>query len=343
MRLLGLDHIIDFSSSVNPLGPSPKVKEAVARLDLAYYPDPESLELREALAAVTGVAMEQIVPGNGSTDLIHLTASSCLSAGDEAVVLGPTFGEYEAACRVAGASLHTISAEEGRGFSWDIQESCRTVRDLKPGLVFLCNPNNPTGVYLERREVEELAEAARPGMLVLDEAYVSFVDSAWDATELLASGNVMLLRSMTKDYALTGLRLGYALCPPGVAQLLFSRQPTWSVNAAAQAGGLASLSDQEHLIKAQRCVGGARDLIVRELQALRLRFLPPSANFVLVEVGEASSVRRQLLGKGICVRDCTSFGLPRYIRIAIRRKAECAVLLTALKDVLNEGTVAAVE
>jgi histidinol-phosphate aminotransferase len=256
-----------------------------------------------------------------------------LGEGSRAVVLAPTFGEYEAAARQAGAEVVPLQAEESKGFIWDISAACREVRRQEPGLVFLCNPNNPTGLYLERDKVEALAEAAGKGLLVLDEAYISFVPGAWESRQLLSRGNVVILRSMTKDYALTGLRLGYALCAGDIARALLASQPSWSVNALAQAAGVSALADREHLRRGIGCVEEGKSYLQTELRALGYEILPSAANFLLVKVGDATSLRGQLLSQGICVRDGTSFGLPEYIRIGVRTLPECQRLITVLREV----------
>ena len=138
----------------------------------------------------------------------------------------------------------------------------------------MCNPNNPTGLYLEREAVEALTRVVGKGLLVLDEAYISFVQKAWNASELLIQENIVILRSMTKDYALTGLRLGYALCSRDIAPTLFASQPSWSVNAAAQAAGVVALSDRTHLLRGISCIEASKSYLYRELQALGYEVLP---------------------------------------------------------------------
>jgi histidinol-phosphate aminotransferase len=332
---LGLtrEQVIDFSVNINPLGPSPGVVVALSRVDIATYPDPESRELRGAISRLTGLAPEQIVVGNGSTELIHRLAHTFLGKGSRVVVLAPTFGEYEAAAGQAGAKVVLCQAKESQGFIWDFSAACRQVRRWEPGLVFLCNPNNPTGLYLERDKVEALAEAAGRGLLVLDEAYISFVPGAWKSRQLLSRENVVILRSMTKDYALTGLRLGYALCPVDIAEALFISQPSWSVNALAQAAGVAALADRGHLRRGIDCVEEGKDYLQTELRVLGYEVLPSAANFLLVKVSNATSLRRQLLSRGLCVRDGTSFDLPEYIRIGVRTLPECQRLITVLREV----------
>ena len=323
LRKLGLTagDVVDFSASINPLGPPPCVWEAMSSVDLSVYPDPDCLALQEALSATLGVPPQCITIGNGSTELIHLLARACLSEEDEALILSPTFGEYEVACRLTGAIVAPLYAAESRGFQWDMDSTCRLIRLKKPRLVFLCNPNNPTGVYLPRSDVFKLAEATGEySLLVVDEAYIAFTQDRVDETALglLDLGNVVVLRSMTKDYALTGLRLGYGVAPEEVSRLLSAFQPGWSVNALAQAAGLAALSDSEHLDAARECVRHGKAYLERELQALSLKVTPSAANFLLVDVGDAAGVRTELLCKGLCVRDCTSFGLPRHIRVGVR-------------------------
>ena len=335
LRRLGLDarDVVDFSASINPLGPPPSVQEALAGVDLSCYPDPDCLALREALSANLGPRLECITIGNGSTELIHLLARACLAEGDKAFILSPTFGEYQVACSFSGAVVACLYASEKSRFRWDLDSVCRRIEDEMPRLVFLCNPNNPTGVYLSQAEVSRLASAGGGGLLVVDEAYITFVEGSWDALNLLDYGNVVILRSMTKDYALTGLRLGYAVAPEEVSHLLSAYQPAWSVNALAQAAGLAALSEPQHLAKAKQCVSEGKDYLERELSNLGLVVVPSAANFILVEVQNAAMLRAELLQKGVCVRDCTSFGLPRHIRVAARTVADCQLLVGALKEV----------
>ncbi|HEY78812.1 MAG TPA: histidinol-phosphate aminotransferase family protein [Dehalococcoidia bacterium] len=335
LNALGLtrEEVIDFSVNINPLGPPPGVAAALSRVNIAAYPDPECREIREMISRLTGVSPGQIVIGNGSTELIHLLAHTYLGKGSQALIMVPTFAEYETAARLAGAGVVLQEAVEENDFIWDMSAVCREVRHRQPGLVFLCQPNNPTGRYLEREAVESLAEAAGQGLLVLDEAYISFVYEAWDSCQLLSQGNVVVLRSMTKDYALTGLRLGYALCPAGVARALSVSKPSWSVNAVAQAAGLTALADREHLLRGISCVQEGRGYLHLELGALGYKVLPSVANFLLVKVGGAAALRKRLLRRGVCVRDCTSFGLSEYIRIGVRTLPECQRLLEVLREV----------
>ena len=352
LRALGLrpEDVLDFSASVSPLGPPAGVWEAMQRVDLTAYPDPSCLELREAISAHLaggspwltrqgGLSPGRILVGNGSTELIHLLARAYLVPAKPGIVhtallLTPTYGEYLGACRLAGASVLALEANRSNGFRWDIAEAALISNVRRRGLVFLCNPNNPTGVFLAQSEVEALAQATQRGggLLVVDEAYLGFVEQPWDTLSLLERDNVVLLRSMTKDYALTGLRLGYLLASAEVTARLSAFQPDWSVNALAQAAGLVALADAGYLPRARQAVAQAREYLTGQLTALGFRVYPSAANFLLVDVGGGGAWRDKLMRRGMFVRDCASFGLPDCIRVGIRPLADCQRLVQAMAE-----------
>ena len=338
LRAFGLsrDEVIDFSVNINPLGPPPATQAALENLDISSYPDPECLELREALSECTSVSMNRIVIGNGTSELIHILVHACAGLSDNIAVFTPTFGEYETASRRSGLNLFRVAAPSHNGFAWDIDAAQRLIQTRDPDLVFLCNPNNPTGCYLSLHNVTAIAQAVGKGLLVVDDSYMAFADEPWNADQLLSYNNIVILHSMTKEYAIAGLRLGYALCPEPVARALVNNQPSWSVNAAAQAAGLAALSDREHLDKSRTLVKEGKAFLMGEFESLGLAVLPSSANFFLVCVDGAPEFRRRLLSKGMCVRDCSSFGLPDYIRIGIRTMNDCKQLVAAVKEILPQ-------
>ena len=339
------EEVLDFSASVSPIGPPAGVWEALRRVDLAAYPDPHCLVLREAISGhLSGsrpgrLPVGRILVGNGSTEIIHLLARAYLSpprpgTANTAFLLTPTYGEYAGACGLVGAGVSCLDARSAPGFRWDLDQVERRISREKPSLVFLCNPNNPTGVFLGRAEVEFLAEvsARAGGLLVVDEAYLAFVDDCWDSLPLLERGGVVLVRSMTKDYALTATRLGYSLAPDDVTARLAAFQPDWSVNGLAQAAGLAALADAGYLPKARRAVAEAKDFLSDRLAGMGF-FVPPSAaNFLLVQVGDAASWRDKLMRQGLFVRDCASFGLPEYIRLGVRPLPDCERLVEAMAE-----------
>ena len=337
LKSLGLapGDILDFSTSINPLGTAPGVLEAINGINLAAYPDPDCLELREALGAHLDLVPERILIGNGSTELIHMLARAWLEPGAGAVIFAPSFGEYEAACRVQGIEPEFIHASRNGAFRWDLPATLELLAAMQPALVFLGNPNNPTGSYLGEGEVRQLASMIhRDSLLVLDEAYLSFVEQGWDARPLLECGNVALLRSMTKDHALPGLRLGYLLGLPGTLDRVGAFGYSWSVNALAQAAGVAALQQQDHISRGREAVRAGKEFLRKELRRIGFEYASSAANFLLVKVGDAASLRRRLLqDHGLCVRDCASFGLPEHIRIGVRALEDCRLLTNTLEEI----------
>jgi histidinol-phosphate aminotransferase len=349
LESLGLrpEDVTDFSASINPVGPSPRVLEAARNVNLASYPDPECLRLREAIGAALNVEPANILPGNGSTELIHLLARAFLSPDDTVVIFAPSFGEYAAACHTEGVEpvmLAPTAAEMAKGrFQWDLGDALDRIAELSPAVVFLCNPNNPTGVFLNENQVRSISEALQgTGILALDEAYISFVEDRWDSTHLVSLGNVALLRSMTKDYAVTGLRLGYLLSTEEIVSRVRRFQYSWSVNAPAQAAGIAALSDSGQLDRGRAAVREGKEFLAETARTLGIECAPAAANFLLLKVGHARELRLTLLRQHkICVRDCTSFGLPEYIRIGIRSMDDNRRLAEALRRILAERGIIA--
>ena len=309
---------LDFSVNTNPLGPAPSVLRAIAGADWTRYPGDDEPTLRAAIANHVGVSPDQVVLGNGSVELIWLIALACVRPGDCVAIAETTFGEYARAARLAAARVV------------DMQQSNQA------RLTFVCNPNNPDGAYQPRPAMEQLAQRTS-GVLAIDEAYVGFLDQRWDSAALLELGNVVVLRSMTKDHALPGLRLGYGFAPREIAQALESVRPPWSVNAGALRAGLAALEPaaQAHVAAARDVVQAARRLLTQGFERRGFNVRQSEANFVLVEVGDATGFRRALLRYGVVVRDCTSFGLPGHVRVACKRPAECQRLLAALADAIR--------
>ena len=348
LRALGLrpEDCLDFSASVSPLGPPEGVMEAIAAVDLTAYPDPHCLALGEAVAGhhgVDGVADGNVIVGNGSTEIIHLLTRAYIeqtsgASSKTALLLTPTYGEYDGAARISGGKVQTLVADRVcDGFAWDIGAAAEVVTREKPALTFVCNPNNPTGVLLGRQELEHLAEAmaGAAGLLVVDEAYINLSErrAEADVVALAAQhGSVVALRSMTKDYALTSLRLGYAVAARPVIRRLATLQPDWSVNGLAQAAGIVALNADGYLERARGAVAASRECVVERLEATGIRCYPTEANFVLAQVGDAGGLRDLLARRGLFVRDCTSFGLPDCIRIGLRPVADCIRLTDAITE-----------
>jgi histidinol-phosphate aminotransferase len=310
--------VLDFSVNSNPLGPSAEVLRAIETTNWTRYPGDDERPLREGLARAAGVSVDHVALGNGSAELLWLLALAVLEPGQQVGILSPTFGEYARAARAFGAAVRESSSLE------DLSDA---------RLVFVCNPNNPTGALLSKTDIQRCLHEDPRRMLVLDEAYASFAPSRWRSEPLLEDyPNLVLLRSLTKDHALPGLRLGYLLAAPQVARGVEAVRPPWSVNAGALRAGLATLEPaaSAHVDRGRLVVATARQMLTDGFSALGFRVLPSQANFVLVEVGNATEFRAALLPHGLVVRDATSFGLPRFIRVACRLPEDCQRLLDSV-------------
>jgi L-threonine-O-3-phosphate decarboxylase len=334
------DGLLDFSVNKNPLGASPRALRALALVDPSAYPDPRCLRLRAGLAAAHDVPPEEVLPGNGSVELIWLLAQVYLAPGDVALVVGPTFGEYEAAARQAGAGVTRADAQEVDAFRPDPARIADTIRRAAPRLVYLCNPNNPTGQALEAGEVRQLLDALGDGLLVVDEAYVELADGVESVAPLRGDDRrLVVLRSLTKSHGLAGLRLGYLLADRAVTESLGSARPPWSVSSFAQAAGVAALGDEEHVERGRQLARRARAWLVDRLERLGLHCVPTRTSYWLVRVGDGRRVREELLRRGILVRDTRSFGLPAYIRVAARPIEECERLLAVLGGLISSVSI----
>lgn len=344
LRTLGLkqENILDFSANISPIGQPNGAWEAIKTVDLENYPDPECLELREAISkhisnSSKKISIERIFVGNGSNEILHLLSRIYLSKKSTALIMAPTYGEYEFACRLAGANVISMNADVDKDFKWDFKVVSNLIKTKKPDVVIICNPNNPTGIYCKRDEIDTLLNASinSGSKLFIDEAYLSFVDEPWDSISLLDYPNVVLVRSMSKDYSYSALRLGFALASKEVVSKLRALQPDWSVNSLAQKSGISALEDNEYLPKVRKVVFSAKKYLKTALKELGLDIVDSDANFLMIRVDNASRCRTILLKKGFVVRDCTSFGLPNYIRVGIRVIDDCKLLVKAISEVVQ--------
>lgn len=343
LERLGLrpDEIIDFSVNGNPYGPSPRVREALASVQIGRYPDRECLALRRAILeydlAGHDLSLENVVVGNGTAELIWAVARAFLGPGATTAVIGPTFGEYRAASQAVGANVVEWQAEAKNKFRLStIPSPTFWLSEQNPALVWLCQPNNPTGYYLTGMLKSDLFYECRKlnAVLVVDEAYWRFLRvQGFSSVEWLADyPNLIILRSLTKDYGLAGLRLGYAVAHPDLAHQIAAQLPSWNVNAFAQAGGVAALVDQAHLNHTLELLRQDRTEFFAALGEAGLKVMPSATHYCLIEVGDAREVRQQLLDRKLLVRDCTSFGLPQFIRVATRPRDDWSRLVSALKE-----------
>ena len=333
LKALGLtaDELIDFSVSCNPFSFPPEIKGALDSAIIDRYPDSESTELRACLSEKLGILSDNIIVGSGSTEIIRLIALAYFNRGDSVLIMKPTFGEYQVACQIVGAKILEQWGKEEECFAFNTDEAVTIIQQNRAKGVFICNPNNPTGQYLSRQEVEKVAVECPQSLVILDEAYSAFTEGSWSSMELIPQGNIVGVFSMTKDYALPGLRLGYAAASKEIIHQLRKVCPPWNVNAVAQKAGVLALRDDSYLKQCELKIKQTKQFLVGELGNMGFTVLPSKTNFFLVRVGNGKEFRASLLRHGIMVRDCASFGLPQYVRIAVLTPPECQKLITAIK------------
>ena len=333
------EQVTDFSSNLNPFGPPSGVRAALSALDPAPYPDRSCLRLRMRLAHLHGCEPNQILVGNGANELIHLIAHALAGPNATALVIAPTYGEYEHASRLHRMQIVEVRTQPEDGFRCDITMLSAAIRRINPRLTWLCAPNNPTGVGVEPAAICDLARlcADYDGFLIVDRAYHAFQRGLRDLRDPLdeeSPPNLIRLYSLTKSYALAGLRLGYLIAHPAIVAGIGRFQPAWSVNSAAQAAGLAALADTAFLPVTLPRVWAASDDLETELRQLGLMVWRAVLPFLLVQCGNGAAVRVRLLQRGCLVRDCASFGLPEWVRVAPRQPAENARLIKAWKEIV---------
>jgi histidinol-phosphate aminotransferase len=331
--------IIKVASNENPLGPSPKAVAAMQKVlgSLHLYPDGNAFFLKRKLAEKLRVAPENIVLGNGSNEIIEFAGHSFVRPGVEVVVSEYCFAIYPIMARMFGADLVTVPAA---GLGHDLPAMLRAVTP-KTRVMFVANPNNPTGTLAPRAEIERLVRDVPDSvLLVMDEAYVEFIDDAPDLLALIRSGqkpNLLLMRTFSKIYGLAGLRLGYGIGHPDlIAAFEKVRQP-FNINALIQAAALAALDDAEHIEKTLRNNREGLAWFEQALSALHLEIVRSAANFILVRVGSGQAVFEAMQKQGVIVRPMGGYKLPEWIRISIGTPAENARCVSALAQALGKA------
>jgi threonine-phosphate decarboxylase len=334
--------VIDFSASINPLGVSEKVLKAIKDnlRYLCHYPDPDAKILTMEISQHFDIDPHHILCGNGSTELIYLIVRALRPK--QILIPAPTFSEYERACKTAGLRLKVkslrlksennfdISPEEFiKAFSDNLRHSNSKFQPCD--MAFLCNPNNPTGRLLRKEDVIKIAEAARDFncYLVVDEAFIDFCPEHSVAMEVQNNPYLIVLRSMTKFFALSGIRIGYGIFPVNVIDTIKNHKEPWTVNTIAQIAGIAALNDIEYKNKTFKVIRDEKIFIEKGLNSLGITYFPSEANFYLIRHKKANKIISLLKDSCIIVRNCTNFkGLDNtYMRIAVRSRDDNSKLL----------------
>jgi histidinol-phosphate aminotransferase len=329
--------IIKLASNESPLGVSPLARRAIEKClaELSRYPDGNGFELKDALSRRHRVATERIVLGNGSNDVLEMAGRALLAPGLEAVYSQHAFAVYPLVVQAVGASGIEVPA---RDYGHDLTAMQRALTP-KTRLVFIANPNNPTGTLVPARELEAfIAALPREVLVVLDEAYNEYLEPGVKSDSMAwleRFPNLVVTRTFSKVYGLAGLRVGYAFAAPGVADLMNRVRQPFNVNSMALAAAAAALDDADFVRKGYDCNRSGMRQVVQGLERLRLEYIPSHGNFVSFNVGDGGAVFQKLLRAGVIVRPLASYGMPRHLRVTIGLESENARFLAALAQALG--------
>lgn len=328
-----IGEIIDFSASINPLGMPHSVIEAIKDgIPLVvHYPDLFAERLARRLALHLDIDPQSVLCGNGSTELIYLLARAL--APRRVLIPAPTFSEYARACRMQeGTECVSFPLLREDGFTIDPGKFGEALRGCD--LAFLCNPNNPTGIVLERDSVIEIVKAAerQSCRLIVDEAFIDFSPEHSVVREVAGKSGLIVLRSLTKFYALSGLRIGYAVLPKGLSESVWKQKEPWTVNTLAQVAAMAAIDDNDFQTRSMEIIQQGKTLLSQGFRSMGIEHLPPAANYFLLRTDKAGEILARLRKRGILLRDCSSFdGLDSsYLRVAVRSPDENGKLLREL-------------
>jgi len=334
-RELGISDIVKLASNENPLGPSEKVLSAIseASKELSRYPDGNGFTLKSALAEKYKLNTAQITLGNGSNDVLELIARAFVSPDEEVMFSQHAFAVYPLVTQAIGATSIIAPA---RDYGHDLQ-AMSTLISEKTKLIFIANPNNPTGTYLPINELEAfISQVPESTLIVLDEAYVEYGDQDVDSISLLQQyPNLIITRTFSKAYGLAGLRVGYALSHPEVADILNRIRQPFNVNSLALAAAKVALTDDEYIVRTKQLNDAGMSQLISGLDALGLTAIPSKGNFITVDVKQnGEKVFAELLKQGVIVRPVTNYGLPKHIRVSIGLENENQRFLDALGKIV---------
>jgi histidinol-phosphate aminotransferase len=336
-RELKLENIIKLASNENPLGASQKAKSAISRAlgQINRYPEGSCFYLRQALSGKLRLKPNMLIFGNGSDELIDIIIKTFVEEGENIVTADITFLEYEIIARILGRKIIKVGL---RDFRYDLNAILKKI-NKKTKVIFIANPNNPTGTYVRKAELDEfISRVPKRVVVVLDEAYDIFVDVndfPRSLDYLKKKENLIILKTFSKAYGLAGLRIGYGLARPNLISYMERVRPPFNVNFLAQVGAAAALEDRDYIKKTRRIVLREKVYLYTELEKLGLRFIPSVANFILVDAGKSGKrLYKQMLKFGVIVRDMQQYGLHNFIRVTIGRPSENRRFIEVLKKVL---------
>lgn len=337
-REIGISGVIKMASNENPFGPSPDAVAAMREVleKIHLYPDGNCFYLKQGLSAHLRVPEASLIIGNGSDEILKFLAEAFLNEGEETIMAVPSFSEYVFVTQLMAGCLIRVPS---RNFKHDLAAMAERVGP-RTKLIFICNPNNPTGTIVTRAEIEAfLDRLPEQVVVVFDEAYHEYVmDEAYpDTLDYIKQGrpNVITLRTFSKIYGLAGLRIGYGVAAPALISWLMRVREPFNVNMLAQVGALAALNDACHVSCTRKMNNEGKDYLYQQFTEMNLTYVPTEANFMLVNVQQdARSVFKRLLAEGVIVRSGDIFGLPEYLRVTIGTTGQNMRFIEALKKVL---------
>jgi histidinol-phosphate aminotransferase len=335
---LGIDasEVLDLSVNVNPRGPSTAVLRAIAHASITSYPDRTSQRAREAIGNALDCDPARVMLGHGSVELLWAIVSELRRSGNAQplLIVGPTFAEPAAAARAHGIRCVHVDMKADDEFALDVTRIDDAIDECYPCAVYLCQPNNPTGRALSGSELQALVARHPETRFVLDQAFLSLsTEHAQLGIRFERAPNVIVVRSLTKDHALAGLRAGYALASPDWLARIEAQRPPWMVSGPAQAAAIAAMQQSDYVKETREQLVAAREQLSAAIAQLGFSVVPSTTHFVLVRVSDADRVREQLLrDRRVLVRSCRSFGLPGHIRIAAGDTDATARLLEGLAE-----------
>jgi len=334
---LNVEDIVKLASNENPLGISPKADYAIqeAILDIARYPDGNSFALREAVSNKFSVAPEQIVFGNGSNDILELVARAYLSSDSEVIYSQHAFAVYPLVTQAMGAKGVVVPAKD---FGHDLPAMLAAVTD-KTSLIFIANPNNPTGTLLAKDALYAfLKQVPQHVLVVLDEAYDEYLPAEYKSQAigwLKEFENLVISRTFSKAYGLAGLRIGFGLCHAQIADMMNRVRQPFNVNSIAQAAAVASLADDDFVERSYALNQAGMAQLKHGFDQLGLTYIPSFANFISVKVGDAATINQKLLQRGVIVRPVANYEMPEYLRVSIGLFSENAKFLEVLTSIIK--------
>lgn len=329
--------IIKLASNENPLGPSPlalkAMREALERAH--FYPDGGGYHLRGAIAEELGLERENIILGNGSNEIIEFIGHAFLKPEDEVITARHAFAVYSLMAQLFGAK--TIEVEDP-GFVHDLPAMLAAITP-KTRVIFIANPNNPTGTMVGQAEIDDfMSKVPNDILVVFDEAYHEFLENPPNVLRYVREGrNVVVMRTFSKIQGLANLRIGYGIAPKPLAEVLQKTRQPFNANGIAQAGAAAGIRDREHIARTRAITAEGRKYLQAAFLALGLEYVPSHANFVLVRVGDGDAVFQALLRKGIIVRAMRSYKLPEWIRVSVGTPEQNRAFIEALTEVLEKN------